>query len=200
MITFDLITALIAFAFVSSVTPGPNNLMLMTSGINYGFARSIPHMMGIGVGFIVMLVLVGLGLGQVFIALPVTYQILKIISIFYLTYLAFKIATAKPPQTKNDRHSSKPFSFIQAALFQWVNPKAWVMTITAISTYMPEASLFLSVMIVAIIFGLVMLPAISLWAFLGAQMQRFLNKPKMLRSFNIMAAILLMASLYPVIF
>jgi threonine/homoserine/homoserine lactone efflux protein len=200
MITFDLITALIAFAFVSSVTPGPNNLMLMTSGINYGFARSIPHMMGIGVGFIVMLVLVGLGLGQIFIALPVTYQILKIISIFYLTYLAFKIATAKPPQTKNDRHSSKPFSFIQAALFQWVNPKAWVMTITAISTYMPEASLFLSVMIVAIIFGLVMLPAISLWAFLGAQMQRFLNKPKMLRSFNIMAAILLMASLYPVIF
>ncbi len=200
MMTFDLITALIAFAFVSSITPGPNNLMLMASGINYGFARSIPHMMGIGVGFIVMLILVGLGLGKIFTALPVTYEILKVISVGYLTYLAWKIATATPPEKTPSGQTSKPFSFIQAALFQWVNPKAWVMTITAISTYMPQASLLMNVMIVAIIFGLVMLPSISLWAFLGAQMQRFLNKPKILRAFNMIAAGLLMAPLYPVIF
>ncbi len=201
MMNIEIIIALMTFAFVGSVTPGPNNLMLMASGINYGFQRTVPHMLGIGVGFIVMLVLVGLGLGQIFTLYPPLYTALKIISIAYLSYLAWKIATAAAPDsTSATAESGKPFSFLQAALFQWVNPKAWVMTITAISTYMPQAPVLVNVVIVAVIFGLVMVPSISLWVYLGSKLARFLGDARKLRAFNITAAILLMLSLYPVLF
>lgn len=199
--TYELIIALMAFAFVTSITPGPNNLMLMTSGINFGLIKSIPHIIGVGLGFILMIILIGLGLAELFNTFPISYTILKIVSVVYLSYLAWKIATTTSPikKVETQNKQNKPITFLQAVLFQWVNPKAWIMTITAISTYAPGTQNFQSVLIVAFIFGIVMLPSVSAWTFLGIQMQRLLNSPKKLRAFNIIAAGLLMVSLIPLI-
>ena len=128
----ELFAALFAFAFVSSVTPGPNNLMLMASGANFGFKRTIPHMLGVGIGFTLMVVLVGAGLMQLFDLYPVSYDVLRVVCVIYLSYLAYRIATAAAPEHQADS-TAKPFSFLQAALFQWVNPKAWTMALTAIA-------------------------------------------------------------------
>lgn len=196
--SYDLLLALILFAFVSSVTPGPNNLMLMASGANFGFRRSIPHMLGIGIGFTVMIVLVGVGLVQVFDRYPIAHQILKVVSVLYLLWLAWKIANSAPPEGAKDTES-KPFSFIQAALFQWVNPKAWTMALTAITAYTPDQT-FGSVLWVAMAFGLVNFPSVSVWTVLGEQMARFLTSTARLRAFNWLMAALLIASLYPVVF
>ena len=130
----DIITALIAFAFVGSITPGPNNLMLMASGTNFGMKRTLPHILGINTGFIVMIFLVGFGLMQVFEMFPATFNILKIISVAYLLYLAWKIATTNTVNNTNTTRAN-PMSFLQAAFFQWVNPKAWIMILSTITTY-----------------------------------------------------------------
>jgi threonine/homoserine/homoserine lactone efflux protein len=194
----QVLWALIAFAFVSSITPGPNNLMLMASGANFGFARTIPHMLGVGIGFVFMVVVVGAGLAQLFDAFPASYDILKAVSILYLLYLAYKIATSAPPEERTEE-TGKPFTFTQAALFQWVNPKAWAMALTASAVYAPSHSL-LGVTIVAVVFGLVNIPSVGAWAALGAQMQRVLTDRTRLRAFNWTMAALLVLSLYPVLF
>lgn len=195
--THDLLLALVAFAFVSSITPGPNNLMLMASGANFGFRRTIPHMLGIGLGFTFMVLLVGAGLVQVFDAFPVSYQILKAASVLYLLYLAWKIANAAPVQGQNV--AGTPMTFLQAAAFQWVNPKAWTMALTATTAYTPSQTLG-AVLIVAIVFGAVNLPSVSTWTVLGQQMARILTNPRRLTLFNWAMALLLVASLYPVLF
>jgi threonine/homoserine/homoserine lactone efflux protein len=199
MLSIELFLALIGFAFVSSATPGPNNLMLMASGTNFGFARTIPHMLGVSIGFTVMVVLVGLGLATLFETIPLLRLTLKIGSVVYLVYLAWKIATSSAP--KDDLVAgAKPMTFLQAALFQWVNPKAWTMALGAVSVYVPEAAPIMGVLVVALIFGLINLPVVSGWAAMGVQLRRFLQEPARLRAFNITAAVLLLASLYPVIF
>lgn len=192
--TFELLTALVAFAFVMSITPGPNNMMLLASGANFGFRRSIPHMLGIGIGFTVMVALVGLGLMQLFDLFPSSYLILKIFSALYLAWLAWKIANASSPNTVQD--AGQPMTFVQAALFQWVNPKAWSMALSAITLYAPSREI-LAVLLVALAFGLVNLPTVSLWTILGQQMQRVLHTPKRLRAFNWTMAVLLILSLVP---
>jgi len=195
--TFDLLLALIAFAFVSSISPGPNNLMLMSSGANFGFKRTIPHMLGVGLGFTFMVILVGIGLMQLFTNYPVMYQILKYVSVAYLLYLAYKIATASKPNG-SQTNKSNPITFLQAAAFQWVNPKAWTMALTAISVYSPSQQME-SIAIVALVFGLVNLPSVSLWTVLGQQLSKILSSDLRLRAFNFTMAGLLLASLYPVI-
>ncbi|MBA6265632.1 MAG: threonine/homoserine/homoserine lactone efflux protein [Colwellia sp.] len=194
---FEILSALTIFAFVSSITPGPNNLMLMNSGANFGFKKTIPHLLGVGVGFTLMIALVGLGVIKLFDSFPLSYQILKVISIIYLLYLAFKIARSKG-SFEQESSSSTPFTFIQAALFQWVNPKAWTMALTSISLYAPSKS-FVAVMFVAIVFGLINLPCISSWVVLGQKIQVLLTDQKRLRAFNITMALLLVMSLYPAI-
>lgn len=194
--TLEILSALILFAFVSSATPGPNNLMLMASGANYGFARSIPHMLGISIGFAVMIVLVGAGLARVFDAYPISYTVLKITSVLYLGFLAWKIAHAAPIRTADA--SGQPLTFLQAAAFQWVNPKAWAMALTALSVYAPGQTLKAFAM-VALVFGTVNLPAITLWTMLGQQMARVLTNPRRRTLFNWTMAALLVASLYPVL-
>ena len=194
---FEILSALTIFAFVSSITPGPNNLMLMNSGANFGFKKTIPHLLGVGVGFTLMIALVGLGVIKLFDSFPLSYQILKVISIIYLLYLAFKIASSKG-NFEQGSSSSTPFTFIQAALFQWVNPKAWTMALTSISLYAPSKS-FVAVMFVAIVFGLINLPCISSWVVLGQKIQVLLTDQKRLRAFNITMALLLVMSLYPAI-
>ncbi|MGX9352890.1 LysE family translocator [Shimia sp. W99] len=194
--TTDLLAALSLYAFVSSITPGPNNLMLMASGANFGFWRTIPHMLGIGVGFTVMIVLVGVGLMQVFEAFPVSYIVLKVLSVAYLVWLAWKIAHAGAPEAGQE--GGRPLTFLQAALFQWVNPKAWSMALTAITLYAPDRTLW-AIGLVAAVFGAINLPSVSCWTLLGQQMQRVLTSPRRLAVFNWSMAGLLLASLYPVL-
>lgn len=191
-----ILTALLGFAFVSTVTPGPNNLMLMASGANFGFRRTLPHMLGITGGLSLMALLVGAGLMALFDAVPSLNYVLTALSVGYLLWLALKIATAAPLE----EHSagSRPMTFIQAATFQWVNPKAWAMCLSAITLYAPDRSL-LSVAFVAGAFGLVCFPAISVWAWLGTMVRQWLSNATQLRIFNITMAALLVASLYPVL-
>lgn len=196
MIPFELLTALMGFALVSSITPGPNNLMLMASGANFGFWRSIPHMLGIGIGFTVMIVLVGLGLIGLFDAFPVSYLILKVVSVAYLLWLAWKIANAAPPE--RGETTGTPMTFIQAALFQWVNPKAWSMALTAITAYAPGQTVQ-AILVVAAVFGAINLPSVSVWTVMGQQIRRILNRPAWLRAFNIGMAVLLVLSALPVL-
>ena len=195
--TFELILGLCAFALVSSITPGPNNLMLMASGANFGFQRTLPHILGVSGGFTIMVLLVGTGLVQIFDAAPISYQIIKVVSVIYLLYLAWKIATAAAPAA--DRQATgRPLTFLQAALFQWVNPKAWTMALTAVSVYSPSQSTA-AMAFVAAVFGVINLHCVSLWTGLGDQLQRLLTSPRRLQVFNICMALLLMASLYPVL-
>lgn len=195
--TLEILFALAVFAFVSSITPGPNNLMLMASGANYGFSRTIPHMLGIGLGFVFMVVMVGLGLVQVFDAYPISYEILKLVSVLYLLDLAIKIARAGTP-AEGSAATGKPFTFRQAALFQWVNPKAWAMALTATTVYAPGQSVE-SIAIVAVVFGLINLPSVSVWTVMGQQLRILLTSSRRLKMFNYAMAALLVASLYPVL-
>lgn len=201
MITTQLLAALAAFALVSSITPGPNNLMLMASGINFGVSRTIPHMLGVAIGFTLMIVLVGLGMMEFIEAVPGSITFITVASGLYLLYMAWKIASTEtvPAESGSGQAQSKPMSFVQAALFQWVNPKAWTMALTAISAYAPKSQGWLGVIIVAAVFGAINLPSTSLWAVMGAKMRRFLGDPVRLRAFNIVAALLLVGSLYPML-
>lgn len=196
--TFDLFLALVGFAFVSSVTPGPNNLMLMASGANFGLRRTVPHMLGISLGHAFMVTMIGLGLAQVFDLYPLTRIILQVISTAYLLYLAWKIANAAPPRTGEAQ--GKPFTFLQAAAFQWVNPKAWYMAIYAITNYTPEGAGFAPALLVAFVFACTNLPSITLWATIGTQIKRLLDRPKLLRAFNYSMGTLLVLTLIPVWF
>jgi threonine/homoserine/homoserine lactone efflux protein len=190
-----LLPALIGFAFVSSVTPGPNNMMLLASGANFGMRRTVPHMLGISIGHSVMVTLVGLGLITAFDAYPVLHTALKAVSIAYLLWLAWKIGRAGEPEA---RKSAKPLTFLQAAAFQWVNPKAWYMALTAISVYAGSTA-WQAVVTVALVFAATNLPSITLWAAMGQEMRRFLTSPARLRAFNWTMAGLLVLTLVPVV-
>jgi threonine/homoserine/homoserine lactone efflux protein len=194
--TLELIIAFAGYCLVSSITPGPNNLMLMASGANFGFLKTIPHMLGVGLGFVLMVFLVGIGLAQIFDIYPIAHTILKVGSVGYLLYLAWKIANAAPIDAKGS--SGTPMTFLQAAAFQWVNPKAWTMAVTAVTVYSPDTNLP-TIVVVAAIFGVVNLPSVSLWTLMGQQMARILTNPARLRLFNWTMAALLIASLYPVL-
>lgn len=192
----ELLPALIVFALVSSITPGPNNLMLMASGANFGFVRSVPHMSGISIGFMVLMMLTGLGLGQVFELYPISHLVLKVLSAGYMLWLAWKIANAAP--IRDRAGAGTPMTFLQAAAFQWVNPKAWAMALTANTVYVGGASAG-ALALTCAVFAAVNLPSVAVWTIAGQQMKRFLTNPTRLRAFNWTMAALLVASLYPVI-
>ena len=194
--THEQLLALAAFAFVTSITPGPNNLMLMASGANFGVRRTVPHMLGVALGFVFMAVLVGAGLAQAFVAVPQLYTVLKVVSVAYLLYLAWKIATAPP--LGDAARAGRPMTFLAAAAFQWVNPKAWAMALTAVSVYAPSQTMA-GIVAVAVVFGIVNLPSVGAWAVLGQGMRRALTDPAQMRAFNVLMAVLLVASLYPVL-
>lgn len=193
----DLFLALLAFAFATSVTPGPNNLMLLASGVNFGFRRSIPHMLGVGLGFGLMVIVIGLGLGAVFETYPVMHRLLAYGGGAYMLWLAWKIATTGP--VGEAKMGSRPMTFLQAALFQWVNPKAWVMAITAVATYAVASSHVASVLLVGLTFVLVNIPSVSVWTLSGVAIRRILTDPRHLRLFNIGMALLLLVSLAPLL-
>ncbi|WP_338551194.1 LysE family translocator [Roseovarius phycicola] len=194
--TPELFIALVGFAFITVITPGPNNLMLMASGANFGFRRTIPHMLGIGLGFPSMIFLVGIGIMQLFDMWEPSYTILKCLSVIYLLYLAWKIANATPPEHAQSEGS--PLTFLQAAAFQWVNPKAWSMALSAITLYATSRDLQAVLWVSGAYIAMSVVSTTS-WTTLGQQMRRFLNSPTRLRVFNIVMAILLVSTLIPVL-
>lgn len=195
--TPELLLAFIAFAFVTSVTPGPNNMMLLASGVNFGLRRSLPHMFGISLGFMLLVASVGLGLGQLFERIPLLYSVLRYLGAAYLLYLAWKIAGSGAPDSQS-KAAGKPFTFLQAAAFQWVNPKAWIMAIGAITTYTPQENFVVNVLLIAALFALVNCPSVGLWTVAGSLLRNWLSNARALRTFNIGMALLLVASLYPI--
>jgi threonine/homoserine/homoserine lactone efflux protein len=197
MMTADILFALILFAFAASITPGPNNIMLLASGANFGLRRTVPHMLGISIGHALMVGIIGLGLLQLFTALPWLRMALMVVCAAYLLWLAWKIANAAPPEP--GRAGGHPFNFLQAAGFQWVNPKAWYMGIYAQTNFAPDDAGWIGALLVPVVFALVNLPSVAVWAALGTQLRRWLDGPGRLRAFNITMALLLVASLYPML-
>ncbi|RDJ08171.1 lysine transporter LysE [Rhizobium phaseoli] len=193
----DTFFALVLFAFATSITPGPNNMMLFASGVNFGFRRTIPHMFGIGAGFFSLLIGVGLGLGALLQTLPLVYTALKFAGGAYLVWIAWKIASSR--SLSEGSNSAAPMSFISAAAFQWVNPKAWVMAVTAMATYTNPELYLASVLIVGLAFAVVNVPSVSTWAGFGSALRDWLSDPVRLKWFNITMAVLLVASLWPML-
>lgn len=196
-ISLDHLLALIAFAVVMAGTPGPNNMMVLASGLNFGFRRTLPHMFGIAIGFGVMCALVGLGLGQVFTRWPVIYTVMKVAGALYLLWMALAIARSGPIEGGGERGA--PFTFLQGAMFQWVNPKAWVIAVGAVSAYTLPAQYFTSVLIIAVAMTLVTVPCVMVWTGFGSVLRRYLSDPRFVRWFNLAMALLLVASLWPII-
>jgi threonine/homoserine/homoserine lactone efflux protein len=183
---------------IAAVTPGPNNVMLTTTGLNFGVRRGVPHLLGICIGFPVMLALIGLGFATLFQLYPVLHEAIKIAGIIYLLYLAWKIATSSGGV--GEISQSKPINFWQAAAFQWINPKAWIMGSSALAAYTTlDDSFFLQVLIICITFMLITLPCAGVWLVFGAGLQHFLKNPGHLKIFNVVMALLLIASITPVV-
>lgn len=196
--SLDAFLALLVYAFVTSITPGPNNLMLLASGVNFGIVRTVPHMLGISIGFLVLLLAVGFGLGAVLAAFPVLHTTLKIAGVAYLLYLAWKIAMSRSLSGKGEVRA-QPMRFIDAAAFQWVNPKAWMMAVYAMAVYTNPDHPFVSVALISIAFTIVNLPSVSVWAGFGTALRGFLSDPARLKWFNIGMGVLLAATLWPML-
>ncbi|WP_286233441.1 LysE family translocator [Thalassotalea sediminis] len=190
--------ALALFVISSSGTPGPNNVMLLTSGVNHGFRKSLPHVLGINIGFPVMVIGVGFGLVALFKQYPQLYILIKSIGILYLLFLAYKIATLSTQLSAQEK--KRPFTFMQAALFQWFNPKAWVMAVSAVIAFSSvsnsASSDVFSIAAAFLIFGL---PCSFFWLSVGLGMQSILNKPRMVTWFNRLMALVLVLSIIPMI-
>jgi threonine/homoserine/homoserine lactone efflux protein len=189
------IPAGILFAFVMTITPGPNNTMLLASGLNFGLRRTVPHVLGISSGVAVMMMSTGLGLGALISQMPILLDVLEAASAAYLLYLAWRIATAG--EIRRGQANARPMTFLEGAAFQWINPKAWMMTLSAAATIHLSTDGRLGTLIMAAIFIVVGLPCIVLWAAFGQALSRFLADARVRRLFNIGMAFLLIASLYP---
>ena len=191
---------LVLFALSMSATPGPNNVMVTSSGATYGFRRTLPHVLGISVGFPVMVLLVGLGLGSVFVAYPVVHKALKIVGVAYMLWLAARIAMAGRPEVNAANGRARPLTFFEAAAFQWVNPKAWIIAVAAVATYAGLAgNLWVETVMIAGVFMFVTLPAVSGWAMIGSGVGAVLSTDRQFRLFNGAMAALLVLSLIPMI-
>ena len=188
--------ALSLFAISSSITPGPNNMMMLASGVNYGFRASVPHLLGISLGFGFMLVALGLGLNVVFSQFPIMHTLLKIVGTVYMVWLAYKIATS---HSALEGRGGKPMSFLQACAFQWVNPKAWMMALGALATYPVASAPYLQqVAVIALVFVMFNGPCVSVWLGLGVSLKTWLSDPVRQTWFNRGMAVLLLLSLYPI--
>lgn len=193
----ELLMAFAAFAFATSITPGPNNVMLLASGVNHGFVRTLPHIAGVTLGCVLMTVLVGFGLGELLATSPRLYALLRYAGAIYLLVLAWRIA--RSGLMPSGDATKRPMSFVQAAAFQWVNPKAWVMVMGAVTTYAPREAFMRNVCVIAVMLALINAPSISVWAGCGVVLRRVLSAPGRIRAFNIGMALLLVLSLYPIV-
>jgi threonine/homoserine/homoserine lactone efflux protein len=192
-------TAALLFSLVMGFTPGPNNVMLAASGARFGIGRTLPHLAGVMIGFPVMLLLAGLGLASILLASPRLQLVMKIVSCAYLLWLAFQIA--RSASVKGGSGGGKPLTFLQAAAFQWINPKAWLMVVSAISAYTAGRGLqlYLQVAILAVICVVVTFLSTLTWAAFGVAIGRWLRAPLALRLFNLSMALLLVGSTLPIL-
>lgn len=194
--TPEIIAALCGFALVSSITPGPNNLMLMASGVNFGLRRTLPHLLGVALGFTAMVALVGAGVTRAFDAVPELEIALRVACLGYILWMAWKLVRAAGLAEAGS--SASPMTFWQAAGFQWINPKAWAMALTAVTAYAPDRTLA-AVAVVAVVFGLVNLPSVLVWVLMGLRLKGWLAVPGRLRTFNVTMAVLLVGSVLPML-
>jgi threonine/homoserine/homoserine lactone efflux protein len=192
-----LLLAFVGFVFVMFFTPGPNNIMLMSSGLTYGFRRTLPHMAGVTLGFAFMIAAVGVGLGTIFIAYPVLESVLKYAGAAYLVYLAIVIAMSGAP-TAQESERRGPMTFWGAAMFQWVNGKGWVVVIGTITAYAAVAHFPWNIVIQTAISLAVGTASTVAWAYFGSVLRPVRGSPRSVRIFNVTMAVLLLASLYPV--
>jgi len=193
----ELLPAIIFFAISMSVTPGPNNIMVMTSGLNYGVQKSMPLFLGICIGFPVMVIFVGLGLSVVFQLYPILFEVIKGLGIIYLLYLAYVIASSTVSYSSK---KPKPLTFIQGALFQWVNPKAWITATGAIAAYTSVSlDLYVQIIIISVTFFIVAFPCVGIWLIFGNRLKNLLHKHNHQTYFNYSMALLLFLSVLPVI-
>lgn len=199
--SLTMLLSITSFTFAGVLTPGPNNIMLLSSGLTFGYKNTIPHILGVVLGFTIMVILVGLGLGAIFETFPIIFTILKFIGISYLFWMAWHIANSKSEIKTKNNQNSKPFTFIQAASFQWVNPKAWFMAITTTVSFVtnPEHG-FIQVLIIAFIFMLVGFISTNIWTLGGVYLKKLIKNPLHVKIFNITMAVLIITSVLPVIF
>ena len=193
MITWELIIAISAYNFVMYVTPGPNNSILTASGIKFGFLRSIPNILGIPSGHGLQLALVCLGLGSLFTTFPILLDILRFIGAAYILYLAYKMFGSLNITSSEDK--SRPLKYHEAILFQFINPKAWVICITAVSLFYPEKeNLFVGTLFMVIMSTIINIPSISIWAFGGSVIRRYLSNTKLKKIIEWILALLLLGT------
>ena len=193
----DVLYALILFCFVSGVTPGPNNLMLMTSGVNFGFRRTLPHLIGVVLGFAAMVALIGLGLDAIFARFPQLMPVMRWAGAGYLLWLAWRIANSGA--VREGAAQGRPLGFLGAAAFQWINPKGWVIAISALTAYSATDDYTISVLAVALTYLAIGFPSSGAWVVFGSAMRRALHDPQVARRFNLTMAALLVASIVPVL-
>ncbi|TFH90954.1 LysE family translocator [Vibrio ouci] len=194
----EYLLAVVLFAVSSSVTPGPNNIMVMTSGVNFGIKKSLPLLTGICVGFTIMLLMVGLGFSELFELFPSLHFIIKCVGVVYLLYLAYLIAGSST--SVESKHQTQPFTFMKGALFQWVNAKAWIVATGAIAAFTTTGASFLSQnLMIALTFFLVSFPCVGVWLLFGSVLKKLLNSERYKKCFNLVMSGLLVLSVLPVL-
>ncbi len=186
------------FAVATSITPGPNNTMLLASGVNFGFRATLPHALGISLGGLVLWVVVGLGLGQLFLQWPLVQDAMRVLGLIYVVYLAYRTWTSAGP-TQIKASAARPLSPWTAAAFQWVNPKVWFMVLGYFGSFMPHSPGTLEVLLASMWFSLFNFPSICLWAYAGGRLQTYMTHSKSRRMFNASMALLLVASMLPMV-
>jgi threonine/homoserine/homoserine lactone efflux protein len=191
----EMLAVLASFCMVSTITPGPNNMMLLSSGATFGLRRTAPHILGIAGGCALMVLVLGWSVAGLAARVPMLFGVLHVVSTAYLLWLAWRIATSAGPHEAAAR--GRPFSLLDAAAFQWVNPKAWAMVLGAVASFARPDHLAIDVPIIALVLGLIGLPCITLWAGSGSMLRGLLADPRALRAFNIGMAALLVASIAP---
>ena len=199
MITWELIIAIATYNFVMYVTPGPNNAILTASGIKFGFIKTLPNLFGIPTGHGLQLMLVCLGLGSLFIAFPILLEILRYVGATYLLYLSYKMFGSLNVNIKENK--SRPLTFFEAIIFQFVNPKAWIICSTAVSIFYPnDVSIFLGTFFMVFMSTIVNLPSISIWAFGGSIIGKYLKNVKLKKFVEFLLALMLILTSIYIIF
>ncbi|MGE4194391.1 MAG: LysE family translocator [Pseudodesulfovibrio sp.] len=196
--TTETVLALMSFALVMSITPGPANFLLLASGANFGIVRTLPLLFGVSFGFLFMVFLVGLGLGNVLTQYPVIHDVLRIACGAYILWLAYRIGRSRTMGEDGER-MAEPLGFIQAALLQWVNPKAWTVALIVNVSYAFPDPLLPGLLKMILIFAVVNIPSIGVWALSGSALKGYLSNRKRLAVFNVVMASLLVLSTIPML-
>jgi threonine/homoserine/homoserine lactone efflux protein len=193
----EMLLPMAAYAAAMTFTPGPNNIMLAASGVNFGFIRTIRHMLGVTAGFAALLVGCAIGLGLLFAALPALQFVLKILGASYLLWLSYRVFTARP--SDDGRAGAQPLTFWEAALFQWVNPKGLIAALSAVTIYVRPGHEVADFLLLLGVFTLLAAGASMTWAAFGVGLRRFLRNPRHARIFNGSMAVLLIGSIVPML-